>query len=298
MISVLIPVYNYKIQSLVLNLLHQFENINCKWEILLSDDASNDELLTDNFKFINKLDNLNVKLFQQKINLGNASNRNYLIEKASYDWLLFLDADVLPVHHNFISVLKDKLDSTNKDIIAGNVVYDHKNPLPHLLRWKYGKNKEEIAFNERIKKTILNVRGANFAIRKSLALKLNFPVLKEKYGFVDTRFFLQFKKDRICIIENPVYHLGIEENKVFLQKTKKAISNALYLLNTNDKLAVQISLIANYKKIRFLKEILSKIYSVFRLSFEKKMCSDKPSVFIFQVYKILYISYLDVVENR
>jgi len=298
MISVLIPVYNYKIQSLVDNLLHQFENINCKWEILLSDDDSNNEFLTKNFKFINKLDNLNVKLFQQKINLGNASNRNYLIEKASYDWLLFLDADVLPVHNNFISVFKDKLESTDKDIIAGNVIYDHKNPLPHLLRWKYGKKKEEIAFNERIKNTILNVRGANFAIRKSLALKLNFPVLKEKYGFVDTRFFLQFKKDRICIIENPVYHLGIEENKVFLQKTKKAISNALYLLNTNDKLAVQISLIANYKKIRFLKEILSKIYSVFRLSFEKKMCSDKPSVFIFQVYKILYISYLDVVENR
>jgi len=298
MISVLIPVYNYKIQSLVLNLLHQFENINCKWEILLSDDASTIEFLTENFKFINKLDNLNVKLFQQKINLGNASNRNYLIEKASYDWLLFLDADVLPVHNNFISIFNDKLESTYKDIIAGNVIYDNKNPLPHLLRWKYGKKKEEIAFNERIKNTILNVRGANFAIRKSLALKLNFPVLKEKYGFVDTRFFLQFKKDRICIIENPVYHLGIEENKVFLQKTKKAISNALFLLNTNDKLAVQISLIANYKKIRFLKEILSKIYSIFRLSFEKKMFSDKPSVFIFQVYKILYISYLDVVENR
>ena len=298
MLSVLIPVYNYKIQSLVENLLHQFESINFKWEILLSDDASNTEYKTENIKFINTLNNLNVRLFQQKLNLGNASNRNYLIKKASYNWLLFLDADVLPVHQNFMSIFKDTLVSTDKDIIAGNVIYDTKKPLQYLLRWKYGKKREELTLSERLKNPILNVRGANFLIRRTLALKLNFPVLKEKYGFVDTRFFLQFKKDQICVIENPVYHLGIEENIIFLQKTKRAISNALFLLNTNDKVAVKISLIANYKKIRFLKVILSKIYSVFRLSFEKKLQSRKSSIFIFQIYKILYMSYLDVSENR
>ncbi|MBT8318248.1 MAG: glycosyltransferase family 2 protein [Lutibacter sp.] len=293
MISVLIPVYNYKVQPLIENLIYQFEKLNCTWEILVSDDASQSEFQTENIKFINSIRNLNIKLFLQEVNLGNALNRNYLLEKASYNWLLFLDADVFPVHNNFLSVFIDKLESTDKDIIAGNVIYDTNNPLPHLLRWRYGKKKEEISFTERENNPILNLRGANFAIRKSIMLISNFPVLKEKYGFVDTRFFLQFNKNQICVIDNPVYHLGIEENSFFLEKTKKAISNALFLLNENDRLADQISLVSTYKKIRFLKVILSNIYVRFHKSLEKNIYSDKPSIFLFQTYKILYLSYLD-----
>jgi len=297
MISVLIPVYNYSIQPLVENLINQFENIDCKWEILLSDDDSNQEFRNQNSIFIDSINNQQVKLLQQEMNIGNAANRNYLIEEASYDWLLFLDVDVLPVNSNFISLYIKKIQSTSLEIIAGNIIYDIKNPLPHLLRWKYGKEKEEINIEARKKYPLLHLRGANFAIKKELAKKFKFPILKEKYGFVDTRFFLQFKENQIYVLENPIYHLGIEENSIFLKKTKKAIVNALFLLNTNDKLSSQISLVSNYKKIRFLKNILAKVYLNFHLNLEKNLESKKPSLLIFQFYKMLYLSYLDIFEN-
>ncbi len=297
MISVLIPVYNYNVQPLVENLMRQFENINCKWELFLSDDVSNTYFKNLNTDYIESLNHQNVKLFQQNINVGNAANRNFLIEKATSDWLLFLDVDVLAVEDNFLSVYISEMKSTNKGLISGNIIYDHKKPLPHLLRWKYGKQKEEIGFEKRKAYPILNLRGANFAIKRRLAKDNNFPLLKETYGFVDTRFFLQFKKEQVLVIENPVYHLGIENNDVFVNKTKKAIANALFLMNTNDKLARKLTLVSSYKKVRSLRFVMNKIYHSFGERLKMNLLSKNPSLIIFQLFKILYLSSLDVSKN-
>jgi len=297
MISVLIPVYNYKIQPLVENLLVQFESVNCTWEIFLADDKSDKQFWNENLNFIESLNLQNVKLFQQDVNVGNAANRNFLIEKATNEWLLFLDVDVLPVKDNFISLFISTFKSTSKDLVSGNIVYDNKNPKPHLLRWKYGKLKEEILIEERKKSPILNLRGANFAIRKSVALKFKMPILKEKYGFVDTRFFLQFKDDQVDVIENPVYHLGLEENKVYISKIKLAISNAYYLMDNNVELSKQLTLISSYKKIRIIRKFLAFLFRISKSSIERNLLSKNPSILVFQLFKILYLSHLDVVVN-
>lgn len=298
MISVLIPVYNYNIEKLISSLISQFKQINYDWEILLSDDASSSILLKNqNSDFIKSLKSSKIEIYQQEVNVGNAANRNYLIEKAKFDWLLFLDADILPVKANFISTYLNAMQSISEVIIAGNIIYDIQKPLPNLLRWKYGKQKEQKPLEVRKNKSLLNCRGANFAIKRDVIEKFNFPILQEKYGFVDTRFFLQFKGNQIYVLENPVYHLGIEENRVFLDKTKKAIANALFLMDTNKELSIKILLISKYKKIRMLRYFLSKIYLRFNQNFELNLLSKKPSVLLFQFYKLLYLSYLDVSKN-
>ena len=297
MISVLIPLYNYNIQPLIDNLQKQLEGIKSDWEILISDDASDSKFRLQNLAYIQKLNESNILLFQHKINVGNGPNRNYLIDKANFDWLLFLDADVLPVTNNFISVYIHEMKTTEQDIIAGNIFYDNNNPLPHLLRWKYGKKKEQVSFLKRKKHPILNVRGANFAIKKLVAQNLNFPILRAKYGLVDTRFFLQFKPNQIYVIENPVYHLGIEENTVYLQKTRQAVTNALYLMKNDYELSKMITLISKYKKIRVFNKVLSYLYTLIHKPLETNLLSTTPSVTLFQLYKILYISHLDTSKN-
>lgn len=294
MISILIPVYNYAINNLVSALLLQLDKLDVNWEILISDDVSSPNFLEENNQFIHKLSRKNVKLFQQNTNIGNGANRNFLIGQSLYKWLIFLDADVLPVENNFISIYLNKLSATSKEIVAGNIVYDSQNPYPNLLRWKYGKRKEEISFKERRKCPILNVRGANFAIKRELALNHNFPELYKKYGFIDTRFFLQFSENEVEIIENPVYHLGIESNEIFLRKSQNAISNALFLLNKKDKLANKIAIVSTYKKVRVFKRLFSFVYAKLNENLVRNLTSENPSVFIFQFYKLLYISYLDV----
>lgn len=296
MISVLIPVHNYLIQSLVENLYQQLKELEIDWEILISDDASEENIKNQNFKFISNLSNGRIQFHSQKSNIGNAANRNFLGNTAKQDWLLFLDADTLPVHNNFIELYMRRISSSESPIISGNVVYRN-DENSHLLRWKYGKEKEELTLIERSKNPKLTSRGANFVIKKEVFSRNQFHLLKEKYGFVDTRFFLQFHKKQFDLIENPVYHLGLESNEVYLEKIKNAVANALFLLNNNDIVSREIALVGFYKKVRFLKRILSFLFTIFEGFLKRNLISSNPSILTLQIFKLLYISKLDIVKN-
>jgi hypothetical protein len=296
MISVLIPVFNYKVQPLVDCLILQLTTENIHWEISLSDDCSRFEYKKENSNYIRSLLDLPVYYFEQSVNIGNGSNRNFLISKANYDWILFLDVDVLPVHSNFIAIYIKYFTEYNY-IIAGDILYDESNKMPKLLRWVYGIKKEQQSLKERSENTNLHARGANFAIKKNVAQSFPFPILHEKYGFIDTRFFLQFSMDKIKMIENPVFHLGIESNDIFLNKTKMAVANALYLFKKRDGFANQISIVAFYKRIYLLKWFLGIGYCLTNKFIEKNILSDKPSIHFFELYKLLYLGYLDSFKN-
>ena len=296
MISVLIPVHNYLIQSLVENLYQQLKELEIDWEILISDDASEENIKNQNFKFISNLSNGRIQFHSQKSNIGNAANRNFLGNTAKQDWLLFLDADTLPVHNNFIELYMRRISSSECPIISGNVVY-RSDENSHLLRWKYGKEKEELTLIERSKNPKLTSRGANFVIKKEVFSRNQFHLLKEKYGFVDTRFFLQFHKKQFDLIENPVYHLGLESNDIYLEKIKNAVANALFLLNNNDIVSREIALVGFYKKVRFLKRILSFLFTIFEGFLKRNLISSNPSILTLQIFKLLYISKLDVIKN-
>jgi len=98
MLSVLIPIYNYKVTHLLLELILQLEDVNILYEIICIDDSSTEfnreNLIIETFK--------NVTSLKLENNIGRSKIRNLLTKKATYRWLLFLDSDVLPKNNNFI----------------------------------------------------------------------------------------------------------------------------------------------------------------------------------------------------
>lgn len=72
-------------------------------------------------------------------------------------------------------------------------------------------------------------------IRKSIFHSTSFPVLERNYGYEDTLFGLTLEANTIKLelIENPIYHEGIESNHIFLNKTEEAIKNLItqYLMD-------------------------------------------------------------------
>ena len=295
MISVLIPVHNYLIQSLVENLYQQLKELEIDWEILISDDASEENIKNKNFKFISNLSNGRIQFHSQKSNIGNAANRNFLGNTAKQDWLLFLDADTLPVHKNFIELYMRRISSSESPIISGNVVYRN-DENSHLLRWKYGKEKEELTLIERSKKPKLTSRGANFVIKKEVFSRNQFHLLKEKYGFVDTRFFLQFHKKQFDLIENPVYHLGLESSAKYLDKVEFAIATLLKL-HYNDKVKEhENDLLKTFTLMKKtgLNYICSGLYKLFNPAIRKNLLSKNPKIVLLQLYKILYMCNYDL----
>ena len=90
-ISLLIPVCNYDIVTLVCSMKGAIGTVPEFCEILIGDDASSEE-------FVNKyrsVEGEGVKIISSDKNIGRAAMRNKLAMEAEGDYLLFLDADLM-----------------------------------------------------------------------------------------------------------------------------------------------------------------------------------------------------------
>ena len=100
MVSILIPTYNYNIVNLVKQIYNQSVDSSITFEIIVVDDCSTSLNIKKDNKQINEFEFC--KLVENSQNLGRTATRNLLASEAKYDWLLFLDADVLPKYNDFI----------------------------------------------------------------------------------------------------------------------------------------------------------------------------------------------------
>ena len=139
MISILIPTYNYKIVALVSEVHKQFSEIKAAFEIRVYEDGSS-HFLEENTN-IQELKNVVYKQFSE--NKGRTATRNLLANDASYDWLLFLDADVLPKNSDFIATYLKAVEINDDPVIFGGITYVLEAPeKSKRLRWVYGKERE------------------------------------------------------------------------------------------------------------------------------------------------------------
>ena len=104
MLSILIPTYNYSILQLVQNIHQQCIVSSIVFEIICLDDHSNFDFQLENQK-INEL--AHCFYFKNETNLGRTRTRQILAEKAKFNWVLFLDADVIPQIIELINQNKD-----------------------------------------------------------------------------------------------------------------------------------------------------------------------------------------------
>lgn len=119
LLSILIPVYNSE------NYLRDCLNsvaaqIYTKWECLLIDDGSSDHS-SEICKSYAERDS-RFKYLRKK-NGGVADTRNYGLERASGEYVSFVDNDDL-LHPMMYQYLIDKLESTNCDVACCNYIKD------------------------------------------------------------------------------------------------------------------------------------------------------------------------------
>lgn len=288
MLSVLIPVYNWDITSLVKQMHAQCAKLSIEFEILALDDFSPD------LSVRNKNSDLELPYYthhQSPKNLGNAEARNALSKLAKFDHLLFLDCDVMPVRNEFV---KRYLQfSGEPKIISGGIKYEDLKDEKYSLRWKFGKKHEEISPLESQKNPYLNIRGCNFFIPKETFLQHPFTTLRASYGYVDTFFALSLNQAGVEVvhIDNPVFHLGLEENEVYIQKFHKSIQNAKWLAQEYPEISNHLRLVVFYNKIRKYgsDKFIRMIFPLFKSFIVKNLTSKNPSLFLFQVYKLGYL---------
>lgn len=290
MLSILIPTYNYNTYPLVLELKGQADLLSIDYEILVQDDFSS--LFIEENSKINELENCSFEI--NKENLGRSKIRNFLANKAKFDWLLFLDADTFPLHSNFISSYLIHLKNEEK-VIYGGITYCKEMPLDNkTLRWFYGKKREAIDYKTRNLRPYISFLTLNFLIPKTFFKILSFNETIPNLRHEDTLFSYEMFKRKIPVlhINNPVEHFGLDTNSVFLDKTKESVIALENLIQNNliDKNYIKLSyLFSKIDNLRFT-FIFKFIYKYYNNSIEKKLCSNSPSLFLYDLYRICFYS--------
>jgi hypothetical protein len=289
MISILIPVHNYSIVNLVKTLLNQISKIDVDYEIICLDDASsNIHITTEN----TEIQNLpNCFYLKNESNLGRTQTRTLLAKKAKYDWLLFLDSDIIPVSEKFISNYISFFNTDNDVVFGGYQYYDFHTDKDTMLRWKFGKKRESQLAEERNEKPYLFLFSGNILIRKDIFLSITFPE-KNYYG-MDMFFSYNLLKmnAKLAHIDNQIYHLGLENNIVFFRKSLEAVENRVhYLAHLEDAVNIN-SFLKYYSKLKQYK-LLSIVGFGFKVTepiLKHFILSKNPSLFCFDLYRLGYI---------
>ena len=281
------PVYNFNVVDLINTILYQGRKSEKPFEIICIDDGSNKETLKLNSE-ISSNKSVNYQILKR--NIGRSKIRNLFLKISNYENLLFIDCDCSIQNGNFLEKYFEQL---NNSVVYGGRKHHNKPPKNKnkKLRWLYGIKKEDQNFNYRVENPYHSFRSNNFLIKKEILSQIRFNENIKTYGHEDTLLSIELKKNKIDIyqINNPIYHDGIEDNSVFLEKTKSAIKN-LVMLERSELDISSVKLIKTYNLINKLKLmwlIFSFSKTISKL-LERQLLSSRPSLRIFDLYKLIY----------
>ena len=285
MLSILIPAYNYNITKLVSDLYNQAKSSGVDFEIIAMEDGSK-HFVEENSK-IKELDFVQHIVLPQ--NIGRSACRNRLADMAIYDYLIFIDCDAQILHNDYITRYLTRC--AKNVIISGGTTYNpaENNPA-YSLRLKYGRERE--CFDKVIKNTKFYFTTFNFLIYKELFQKVRFDETLIGYGCEDMIFGLQLKQlgYQPHIFNNQLIHTGLDENKIYLQKTENFIKNLFQLhqsgkfptLNTESRV---LDAFIKLKKNHFV-ALFNLFFKITKSLIIRQITSKNPSLFLLDILKL------------
>ena len=281
----LIANFDWPVEQLIKPLHAQLLKAKLPFEVLCYDNSKNSIHESENNK-LNALRDVTYAL--NHTHIGRSQNRNKLARDAQYENLLFLDGDSEIIDLNFIANYLES--AVNHKVVCGGTAYGAKPTDPNkLLRWQYGKAREERSAENRNQNPNNSFSSFNFLIKKEAFELVYFNNELTKYGHEDTLFGLDLKAQgyRVQHINNPLIHLGLDYSELFLEKTRTAIKNLNYLID-GGYVGRDIKIVKWYLAISRagLKPAVKKLYNFYRKTWENNLCGTNPNLRIFDFYKL------------
>ena len=288
MLSILIPTYQYNVSQLVENLHAQALQLTIEFEILLYDDASGEEW-EEIHSEVAQLPFVHYKMLA--LNKGRSAIRNLLAEDANYSLLLYLDGDSSIASDSYLEDMLRK--STGRNAVVGRTVYTQAPPKDRQkrLRWNYGSKREDILAVIRQQNPYHSFKTHHFLIPKSILLMIRFDESIKDYGHEDTLFGAELQKLGVQITHTdaPLFHDGLEDIDIFLNKTKMGVKNLLKLNKTeprvNSKLWKTFTILQNP-----LLRPLMNLFSLPLMKFTESLLRNKyTNIRLLDLYKLCLI---------
>jgi len=236
-LSVLIPFYRDDPSELVIKLA---DIAGSSVEVLVYDDGTRDADLSRDVTASVKSASCPVTLFTAQENKGRAFARNYLFGAAKADWVLFLDADMMPTSINFLATYITLIEADAGDVIFGGFkVLEKKGDAARELHRLMSIMSDCAGAAERQRLGPKNVASSNLCVRKTVLETEPFD-----NGFTKTY--------RLLHADNPALHLGLETTDTLLRRFKTSGANYMRFTQRHPALARSLPL---YQWIKRLKKM-------------------------------------------
>jgi glycosyltransferase involved in cell wall biosynthesis len=287
MLSILLPTYNYNITKLATDLHQQALDQYVDFEIIVMEDGST--LFKDENKTVSNLEFCQYIVLPQ--NIGRSAIRNKLADTAKYDHLLFLDCDSELGSRNFIQ--KYLAFCKEDTVVVGGRIYDDNESDPtRSLILTYGRKRERYnrpGMNQNIHKMFMT---PNFLISKSIFNRVRFDETIIGYGHEDTVFGLELQLLGIdfSLIDNPVIHMGLEDNETYIKKNEYALENLyrIYIGGKYPSLESKSKVLSVFIKMKKYKlhGLIRFAYRLSKLLLVRNLKGLHPNLTLFDFYKL------------
>lgn len=290
-LSVLIPTFNQDCTQLVRALRRQLPEGS---EIVVADDGSSDMQAKQSNRSLMGLSN--VVYWESEHNLGRARIRNRLAQMAQGDYLLFVDSDAQLERDDFLQQYLNCLPT--EGVVCGGILHPDRLPSPEVsLRWRYEKSCEpHFTAKRRNRSPYDSLRTFNILLPRQLALSHPFDESITRYGYEDTLLGRQLEDEGIGVlhIDNPLINGDLESNEIFLRKTEEAMKT---LYDIRDRIGNKSRLLVTYKHLDHcgLPRLLAYAFRHAKRTMQSNLTSSKPSVYLFNLYKLGF--YCNLVET-
>ena len=293
-LSILIPTYNGICTMLVRSLQQQAEGLDLDYEIIVADDGSTDPSTRAANRAINALPHC--RYVERQQNAGRAAIRNFLATQAQYEWLLFIDSDMVVCRDDF---LQQYAKTDDADVVDGGVVIGQ--VLPGNLRSMYEKAAEhEHTADQRQQSPYHDFHTANFMIRRELMLTYPFDQRFRHYGYEDVLLGKELAAHQIPIrhIDNPLSFEVFESNADFISKTEEGLRTLCqfrYELQGYSRL-LDAAVVRNGSPLQSLIRLFHRIIGPWE---RRLLTGPHPNLLVFKVYKLgYYLTYLKETTNK
>lgn len=290
-ISILIPTYNKVCVPLVASLQAQAEQLPYfTYEILVADDGSTDKTTVNENRAINGI--ANCRYIERKENAGRAAIRNFLAMEAKYDWLLFIDSNMTVESPDY---LVNYLNAEEHDVVYGGYkVETGREDLKGNLRYIYEcKAKQNSDHTLRQANPYGDFHTSNFMIRRSVMLAYPFDERFREYGYEDVLFGKTLKGNNIGIthVDNTLGYDNFTGNMGFVRKTEESLRTLHRFRQELQGYSKIISWASTIERAH-AGGICRWIFPIASLPLKAKLTGKCPSLFLFNIYKLLYYLHL------